>query len=199
MGIEEFLFSLGSAISNYAIVLSLLSPIIGGETVILLLSFFAGQGYFSPWIVFFFGLIAMIGADSLWFSLAHSKFANKLKERGNIGRRYKQIEAGIERITRKKDVLIIFIAKLLIGTRILLMLYMGGRKISLMKFVLYDAIPSIVWMGVLVFVGLTASKGYYFIIGYFKNIQLALSIIILIGLCIFLIFKYITNKVIKTR
>jgi membrane protein DedA with SNARE-associated domain len=173
-------------LSDFSFLISFLSPILGGENAVIFVAFLSSQGFLSLWIVFFFSFLGMMAIDSIWFFITKTKYFKKLKNWKKISKKYLQVEEHIQKITRNKDVLLLLIAKILIGTRILIIIYLSSKKVSFKKFIFYNSIPTLIWAGLLCFIGYLAGKGFTSIIEVFKNVQIAI-----IFLFIFFIFFYV--------
>lgn len=185
---------------SYLPIISFLAPIIGGgEIGVIMTSFLFSKTPYLFFIIILFSFLGIISIDSFWFFVARSKLFNKFKEIKKISPNYKKLEENIESISRGKDSLVIFISKLIIGTRILLILYISGRKISYSKYLLYDTIPTLVWSICLTTIGVLLSLGFDSAITLFKNIQLAITLIILLVFGLYLIQKWLMKRLMKKR
>ena len=122
-------------LSGFIPLLAFLAPIVGsGELGVIAAAFIFAKSSYYFWIIVIFSFIGMMTADSFWFLVSRSKLAIKLKNMKSITKQYKNLEESIEKLSHGKDILIIFLAKIMVGTRILLFIYMGGRKITFSKF-----------------------------------------------------------------
>ena len=65
-------------LSSYPEILSFLSPIIGGENGVILVSFLAASGAFSIFTVFIFAFFGMLAIDSLWFLIPKTRLYRKI-------------------------------------------------------------------------------------------------------------------------
>jgi len=184
----------------YLPIISFLAPIIGGgEIGVIMASFLFSKNPYLFFIIVLFSFLGMISIDSFWFFIARSKLFNKFKEIKKISPHYKKLEGNIESISHGKDSLVILISKLMIGTRILLVIYISGRKINFSKYLLYDAIPTLIWAICLTSIGVLLSFGFDSVITIFKNIQLAITLIILLLFIIYLMQKWLMKRLMKKR
>ncbi len=179
----------------YVPLLAFLAPIIGGgELGVIAVAFLFVKNLTGFLIITISSCVGMVTMDSIWFFIARSKLFIKFKEWKKISKQYKSLESNIEKVSHGKDLLIISIAKLLVGTRILLVLYMGGRKISFARYLAYNSIVNLLWAGILVSLGWLTAQGFNSIISIFENLQLAITFIIIV-----LVFLYIVQKWIRQR
>ncbi|MBU3907057.1 MAG: hypothetical protein KKA64_02280 [Nanoarchaeota archaeon] len=185
---------------HYVPLISFLAPIIGGGEIGMIITAFLFSNSPALFIIIvLFGCLGMITADSFWFLITRSRLFYKFKNAKKITHHYKELEKNIERISSGKDSLIIFISKIMIGTRILLIIYLSGRKISFSRYLLLDIIPNLIWATCLAGIGLLLAMGFSSVLTIFKNIQLAITLIIVSILIIYLIQKWITNRLTEKR
>jgi len=195
---EQSFLSLGSALTSYSYLISFIAPLLGGEVSVMTLAFLSARGYFHIWLVIFFGFWGMLLLDAFWFSVARTKYANKLKYETKISKQYVKIENKIEELAGGRDFLILLLAKAIVGTRIIMLIYMGGRKISLPRFMIYNAAPTFIWTNILVMAGWLAGRGYTLLLDRFKNIQLGITFLLIFFGAIYFVSKKLNEKVLET-
>ncbi len=158
---EAYVQHIFSQLSEFSFVIALFAPLLGGEIAILGLAFLAGQGTFSLWGIILGSFVGMLLLDVGWFLLLRFPPFEKLRKSwGDTSVRYKKMEARIELLAHQNDVFILFISKLLIGTRVLILAYLSLRKISLLRFLTYDSIATFVWALALGYLGFASGRGY---------------------------------------
>ena len=185
-------------LSQYIPVLSFLAPIIGGgELGVIAVAFLFVNNLSSFVIVLIFSFLGMMTIDSIWFCISKSKLLIKLKRWKRISKQYGNVEKNIEKLSHGEDIIIISLAKVLIGTRILLILYLGARKISFLRFFAYNTAPTFIWAVILSSIGFLAASGFSSIILIFRNIQLGITFLIVFFVVIYLIQKWINQRLIK--
>lgn len=140
---------------------SFLAPFLSGENGTVLLAFISAQGYFPLWILLIFSFIGMLTLDSFWFLMTRTRYFEKLKKWLRISNKYKSIEKRIEKMTGGKDIFILLLSKILIGTRILIIIYLSARKLTYRKFIFYNSISTFIWAAILCGLGWLAGKGFY--------------------------------------
>src|SRR3989344_2920885 len=127
-------------LTAYLPLLAFLTPIIGGgELGVITLTFLFAHNLFNFIVILIFSFLGMLFIDSIWFFIGKSKIFNKVKNLKRISSDYSKLEKNIEKISKGRDLIILLIAKILVGTRIILILYISGRKnLTLRKFFLYS-------------------------------------------------------------
>lgn len=189
--ILELLNSFGWLVSYFA-------PFVGGENAVLIMSFLSAQGIL-PWgVVVLFSFLAMITLDSIWFFIVKSKIVTRIRKSEKISKYNRMLEARLEKITNKQDILILLLSKILIGTRILIIIYLSLNKISYKKFMLYNIPATFIWACALGAMGWFAGKGYYNLAVAQNNLILAgvilLGTILSISLISYLFKKWLLKK-----
>ncbi|PYQ58568.1 MAG: hypothetical protein DMF58_14830 [Acidobacteria bacterium] len=123
-----------------------------GETILVMAGFFAERGYLQIFIV---ALVAAAGAYTghvFWFWLGRTKGV-KLLDR--FPKMKKHFGRGI-RIFERYGAPAIFITQWLYGLRVTCAVIIGISRISMLKFLVLEAITCIVWAAVI------SAAGYYF-------------------------------------
>lgn len=195
----ETLLNIFPWLITYVPLLSFLAPIIGGgEAGVIAVSFLFANTLYGFLIVFVFSFLGMITIDSIWFSIGRSRYFDKIKNWRRISKGYEKIERGIEKLSKGRDILILLIAKILFGTRIILLLYISGKKrINYKRFLLYIIIPNLIWASILVSIGWIAIKGFTKIFGIFNNIRVGITFLIVLAISIYILQKWAEKKLMK--
>jgi membrane protein DedA with SNARE-associated domain len=123
-----------------------------GETILVMAGFFAERGYLEIFLVM---LVAASGAyvgHVFWFWLGRTKGV-KLLDR--FPRMKKHFGKGI-RIFERYGAPAIFITQWLYGLRVTCAVIIGISRISMIKFLIYEAVTCVIWAIVI------AGAGYYF-------------------------------------
>ncbi len=196
---ETALTALAIKLASFSFFMSFIAPIISGENGVIILAFLSAQGYFAPWIVFLFGSLGMLAIDSIWFLLMKTKFLEKRKEKYRNYETYRKIEARIESLSHKSDIMIIMISKILIGTRILIIIYLSLRNISYFKFMKYNILPTFIWGAGLTLIGWLAGRGYYNLSQVSNNLFLGLTFIASLVMAFYLIMSLIRKWLIGKK
>jgi len=157
----EEIVALATRTAEYSFLLSVVAPIVGGELALLGLAFLAGQGILPLWNIIFGGFLGMFLLDLFWFSVPRSAWGEKMRQKGRNSQKYRDLEAKIESFSHGSDIAILFISKVLVGTRILTLAYLSVRTISLRQFLKYNLGATFLWTVILGYTGWFAGLGYY--------------------------------------
>lgn len=182
-------------IKSYAAAVSFFGIGIGGEAAILTLAFLSARDIIPLWIVIIFGFLGTLTADCLWYFIVKYKVFLKIKNWKAISKRYKLLEKKIEKISLKNDFFILLIAKFLIGTWIITILYLSAKDLSLNKFIKIAIPAGLIWAVWLSTIGFLAGKGFYILLDLFKSIQIALVFLAFFAILFYLLSNWISNKI----
>ena len=157
-----------------------------GEMIILSAAFLAGQDVWSIGNVFWLAFAGTVLSDMLWFvfgrSLTSATYWQKAqKTYGGFLRR-------LDRLTGQRPFLSLLFIKFVYGTRVLTIIYLSVRKIRLWQFLLFDAVGTVLWLGVMLSVGWLAGRGVVNVLGAVHQVEYGLLGLILL----ILLFKYAT-------
>jgi membrane protein DedA with SNARE-associated domain len=158
---DQWIPALAERLPELSFFLAIAAPVVGGELAVLGLAFLAGQGYFPLLPVVAGSFLGMLALDAFWFMVPRSPWGERLKSKMRVSARYQALEARIEAFAHRSDILVLFISKVLIGTRILVLAYLSIRSISFWRFLLYDMVATALWAVILGALGWFAGLGYY--------------------------------------
>jgi membrane protein DedA with SNARE-associated domain len=169
----------------------------GGEVAIFSLSFLAAQNIFplAPFIIIsFFGALS---GDAVWFLLGKTKIAGKIINHRYAANTISVIMEAMARVSRGNHLLAFIFAKFLIGTRVVVILYVSKTNITLKNFVRYDLGAIFIWLVVLIPTGFLSGLGFTYISRVLKNIYAGIGFIILVLFIITLIQIWLKKILVK--
>lgn len=157
---------------------------LGGDELILILSYFSALGYWNIIPIFFVIILANLSSDICWF-LFGNKILMKIK-----WKKWKKLHKFIKNLLRrKKPEFVLFISKFIYGIRIITVISLGiNSSLSLLRFIFFDILSLMPITSILIFLGYFAGKGTNYI-NVYKNIMLTIF-----GLFILSVFVYIIKK-----
>lgn len=196
---SEFMNKLLEFLPNYSPIVGFFATIFGGENGVLFVSFLSGQGIFYLPYIILFSFLAMIFLDSFWFFFSKTKIFNRFKNWKRISKQYSSIEEHITKITAGRDMLLLMIAKVLVGTRILVILYLSSKNMSFLKFTKYNTIPTLIWAIFLGTAGWLAGRGFEIVWKIFNSFKIAISFLILIIIIYYFFMRRINTWLMKRQ
>ena len=123
-----------------------------GEAILVMAGFFAERGHLDIFLVIFVGFVGAFGGHIFWFWLGRTQGV-KLLDR--FPKMRKHFGKGI-RMFERYGPAAIFITQWLYGLRVTCAVIIGISRISIVKFLIYEAITCIIWSAVI------GALGYYF-------------------------------------
>lgn len=148
-----------------------------GDTVVLTAAGLAAHGQWPVASVVGYSFLGTVISDTMWFTLADRTMH---KIRGDSDR-----AAAFDRLTTRLDGWVgeypqfgLLFVKFLWGTRTLSIVYMASRKLPTQRFILFDAMGTAIWLGVLVPIGWLAGKGVASLSGELTRLEYALPILL---------------------
>lgn len=166
-----------TALSTYQLPAVFVGSFCFGETVIIAAAFLSAQGLWSIDSVFWLALAGTLLSDTLWFW-----FGQTILIRLQRWERYKQKTAqllkALERPIGRRPFLVLLFIKFLYGTRILTIIYLSTRKLSLSTFILFDTIGTTIWLITMLGVGWLAGTSIMNLLPTLNTVQYAVLIVI---------------------
>ena len=180
---------------QYAIIF--LGTAFGGEAGVIALSFLAAQHVFSFLPFLILSVLGTLFGDTLWFYMGRTRMAGKI-----IGHRYAAntvsvIVEAINRLSRGNHLLAFVLAKFLIGTRAVLILYVSKTGISLKDFMQHNLPAIFIWFSVVGAIGYLAGLGFTFIAGVLENIYAGAGFALLIFIMVIIAQVWLKRTFVK--
>ena len=189
-------FILHYPLSQYLIIF--LGAAFVGELALFTLGFLTAQGILSIFPLIIFSFLGVLASDILWFLLGKTAVVGKM-----ISHRYTYatvsiISKAIDRTSKGNRFVAVVLAKFLIGTRILLIIYLSKTNLEFKRFVYYDAMAIFFWLIVIIPIGVIAGHGFTILAEVFHNLYLAIGFILFILLIIVIVQvwleRYLSKK-----
>lgn len=171
-------------ISQYRIIGTFIGSFFFGESVIITVFYLAGQLSWNLSLLFVAAFLGTVVSDALW--VQGGKVVRSIVQYVGVSEKmYRRAEGTqklIDRITSGKPFLVLLFIKFLYGSRIATILYLGAQRITLIKFLIFDSIGTIIWLVVIAGVGYLAGKGVGSVMPIFERFEVSIvAIVILIG------------------
>ncbi len=129
-----------------------------GESVIITASFLAAQFGWPLLPLFGLSLTGTVLSDIGWFY--GGKFLMRYAGRWERYRtKYQATLAYLEKLAGSRPFLVLLFIKFLYGTRIITIIYLSWRQITLKNLLVFDTIGSAIWLALIIGIGWLAGKG----------------------------------------
>lgn len=181
-------------IHQYGYLIIFLGTIVAGDMVILAAAFLASLGFLNIFLVIPIGLAGIVISDFFWYYLGYKSgrpisFSRGLFFPSWLEKRLAKFEKKFTGDTFRY----IFLSKFIYGTRIMILIFAGHKKIPFAKFAYYDSLGALFW------ILLMAGLGY--LVGFswdkledYNSYSRYLAILLFLLL---FVFRYIFNKIIS--
>ncbi|HDH24934.1 MAG TPA: hypothetical protein ENH00_01900 [Actinobacteria bacterium] len=126
-----------------------------GDSVVLAAGALASQGHWGLPSVFGWALLGTVISDTLWFSMSGRTLARIRRDPDRLVR-FDQVVGKLDRWVGDHPHRGLLFVKLLYGTRLLSLVYMSVREVPTRRFVMFDAVGAMLWLGVLLPLGWVA-------------------------------------------
>ncbi|KKS04003.1 MAG: hypothetical protein UU82_C0017G0019 [Candidatus Nomurabacteria bacterium GW2011_GWC2_41_8] len=171
----------------------------GGEFALLALGFLAAQGVISVFSLIIFSFLGTLFSDTLWFLLGRTATVKKMISHRYADTTVSVINEAVNRMSRGSHSTALIIAKFLVGTRVLLIMYVSTTNIRFQQFIHYDLIAIFLWILVVIPIGFLSGLGFTYFAEILENLYIATGFILLIVILIIILEiwlkKIFTNKV----
>lgn len=185
-------------LKTHGMLLSFIGGFITGETIIILLAFLSAIGLIPLWYVLVFCTIGMYLSDFVPFTLGRFKFWKKFYT-GKMEKHAKNIEIKFLRYTKNNLFLTLFYTKFIYGLSIPALIYLGHKKTTYRRFALYNLFVEMVFVPIVVLIGWYSGKGFTLARTIFKDIRVAIFLLIILVIILTLIRKWMDQKLIKKQ
>lgn len=171
----------------------------GGELALFTLSFLSAQGVLPIFTLIIFSFLGTFSADILWFLIGKTNIVKKI-----ISHRYAYsaisiFSQAIDRMSKGSRFTALILAKFLIGTRILLIMYLSEKNFGLKNFVRYDAVAVLIWLILITPIGFISGLGFTYLAEIFHNLYIEIGLILLIILIVVMIQMWLEKIFIKNQ
>jgi len=185
-------------VKNHGILISFFGGFITGETFIIVLAFLSANGVLPLWYVLVFCTLGMYLSDFVPFTIGKLKFWKRLIGE-EVSDRARDIENTFLKYTRNNLFLTLFYTKFIYGLSIPALIYLGYKKVSYKKFALYNLGVEIIFVPIVILIGWFSGKGFTIARTIFKDIRIAIFLLIFFMIIFSLIRKWIDKRLIKLQ
>ena len=175
-----------------------LGALVGGELALFTLGFLAAQKILQVFPLFLLSFLATYPPNILWFLLAHTETVKKIVAHRYAGTTISIISEAINRISRGNHFIGLIFAKFLVGTPIILTMYVNKNQLSLKEFFIYETPAVLLSLFVIIPMGYLSGLGFIYVADIFNNIYAAIGFIILVIIIISALQIWLKRKFTST-
>jgi len=197
----EFLESLRLLIQDhrsleYSIIF--LGTVFGGELALFSLGFLVAQGVVSTLPAVIVGFIGSFFPNILWFWLGKTNMAEKIVTHRYAHTTASSITEAVQLASKNNHLMAIIIAKFMVGTPVILTLYVSKTKLRFKEFMGYQSIALLLSLLFLIPIGFLSGLGFTYFSRILENIYASIGFFLLIIIVIIMIQTWIKKKFAKS-
>ncbi len=174
-------------------------PLIGGEFVIIAFAFLSAQGVVSLLILVILSFLAVFSADAVWFFLGRTAVAKRIISHRHASPTITVLFEAVRRASKGNHFVALVLAKLMPGTRILMILYASKSDLTFSKFAFYNATAIFLWLLIVIPIGFLSGIGFTYLAEIFKNLYVSVGFVFLVVIIIITIHLWIKKQFIRSR
>lgn len=171
----------------------------GGEIALFTLAFLAAQKIISPYALVIFSLLGTIFSDSMWFLLGRTESAKKFIYHRYTNSTITIIAEAVSKVSRGSHFLALIFAKFLVGTRIVMLLYLSNLSFSFNEFIRYNVVATLIWLATVIPIGYLSGLGFTYVAGVFQNLYAGLGFIVLVLIVVVILQLWLKKIFIHMR
>src|SRR3989344_130847 len=145
---------------------------IEGMNTTILAGFLASVASISLWPAFFICLVGEVINGFAWYAVGYYAGAKPIDKWGRKDKKSRKIIEKVEEYFKRYSGRAILFAKVTWSLTIATMITAGSFKYDLKRFALFNFMGSVMWIGMVFFVGFFFGQSYKFLFDYLKNIVL---------------------------
>lgn len=180
-----------SLLEQFGYLAIFLGTFLEGEAILVAAGFFASRGYLDVWLVAVVAFGGSYGGHLFWFWLGRAHGVRLLDRFPSMKRHFGQ---GV-RVFERYGAAAIIITQWIYGLRITCAVIIGMSRISLVKFLLYEAVSCAVWAAVITALGYYFGRAIETLLGRVEHIEkYGLAVIIAIAVGFWLYHRWKEKK-----
>ncbi|HBA45508.1 hypothetical protein A2W67_01855 [Candidatus Nomurabacteria bacterium RIFCSPLOWO2_02_40_28] len=157
-----------------------LAALFGGELALFGLGFLAAQGVFPVLPVIILSFTGGFTPNILWFLLGQTATAGKIASHKYTNSTTAIIVEAITRVSGGSHLVGIIIAKFLVGTPVILMMYVNKTAMTFKKFIYYETVAILLSLAIILPIGFISGLGFSYLAQNLENLYVALGFVLLV-------------------
>lgn len=184
-------------LDKYGIIISFLAGFITGESIIIPLAFLSANDALPLWYIVIFSTLGMYLSDFIPFSIGKIKYFRDIWEKESTSKKAKIMEEKLQKYTKNNIFLTILYTKFIYGLSIPALIYLGSKKTKYSKFAFYNMLVEILFVPLLISIGWLSGKGFKSAKIIFRDVRIAIFLIIILAIVWILFRKWWSNRLTK--
>jgi membrane protein DedA with SNARE-associated domain len=185
--------SFDSLLAEYGLLAVLVGTFFEGETIVIVASFLAHEGYFDPFALWFCAFLGSFAGDQMWFYIGrkHSDFriVQKVVELPTFVKVIRLIEAHPTKF--------ILSFRFVYGIRNISPVALGLSRVTALKYFSLNMIAAMVWAASFTTIGYLFGETAEMVMGRLHDIQSRLLGAIAAGIAAYLLWRFVIRRFVK--
>ena len=158
---------------------------VGGELALFTLAFFAAQGVLSLFPLIVFGFLGAFSPNVLWFLIGRTATVSRIVAHRYTNTTLSIVTEAVVRISKGNHLRALIVAKFLLGTPIILMLYVNKTALSFKKFLYCESISIFLSLIVIIPIGFISGLGFTYLAENLRHVYWGFGFVVLIIVVLF--------------
>lgn len=157
-----------------------IGTVFGGEFALFALGFFIAQGILPVLPSLILGFLGAFTPNILWFLLSKTDITSKIMTHRRADSTVSIITEAVTKISGGNHFIALALIKFLIGTPILLTMYINKTSIRFINFLYYETPAILLSLLVIIPIGFFSGLGFFYLADVFNNFYVAIGFILII-------------------
>jgi membrane protein DedA with SNARE-associated domain len=171
--------------------------LIGGEVALFTLGFLIAQKVLNVFPVLVLSFVGAFLPNVLWYLLGNTAFVEKIVTYRYANSTVSMISDAVAKLSRNNHFFGLILIKFLVGTPILLTMYIHKTKMQFWPFIVYETPAIILSLLVIIPIGFVSGLGFKYFANILENIYVAIGFLLIIVLLITIVQSWFKNKLAK--
>ncbi len=185
----ELLYTLILDYPSLEYIFIFLGATLGGELALFVLGFLLAQDILSIFPVIILGFLGAFVPNLIWYFLGGTSLAERIISHRHSHATFLAIIEAVRRMSRGKHLTALIVIKFLVGTPVLLTLYINKTALSFKQFSYYQSITLFLSMLVIISTGYVSGRGFSYVTEISQNLYTA------VGFILFIVFVIIVFQI----
>lgn len=174
-----------------------IGAVLGGEPALFLLGFLAAQGVVAVVPAAMLSYIGAFVPNAIWYFLGGTPFIQRISKQRYTAATISLITEAVQRASRGSHLLAIIIIKFLVGTPVLLVMYVSKTTLSIKQFFYYQSVATFFSILIIMPAGYLSGRGFIYFNEVFQNVYVAIGFILVILMVLMILQVWFEKKFIK--
>lgn len=185
-------------ISQNSAFICFIGGFLAGEEMLLILTYLANAGHFPFWHLMVFTFLGITLCDFTFYFIGKLKLVQSyINNSKRLSHSFDKISNIYYNVCKHSTWKILLYTKFIYGTRLISLVYLGMRNVSVKEFLRLNIIIGISWLLIVVSIGIILSESIELIINTFHSIQMVSLFILVFIIVGIYIKKWIEKRILS--